>query len=226
MPLDRRTFMKQVALGGCTIISYNYWGCTAKQIHHPEHMQGQLFAILADYVKCTGCRTCECVCSSFNRRQDINGQSLAGLGNPYYSNIQVTAFNPDIDVPTVCAMCSDAPCVSACPVEPDLNGEKALYKDKKTATIKCYNQRCIGCGSCKDACESKGVGIIRSNLETNMPERMCTLCDGDPECVKHCPGGALAFVRVDINHEFYRLNSVKVAERLTEKWYNMKQGGA
>jgi anaerobic carbon-monoxide dehydrogenase iron sulfur subunit len=51
----------------------------------------------------------------------IAGRELPGLGNPRYANIRVHSFNPDVDVPNVCAMCSDTPCVKACPVEPEKN---------------------------------------------------------------------------------------------------------
>jgi hypothetical protein len=54
------------------------------------------------------------------RHRDRGGALvLPGLGNPRYSNIRVESFNPAVDVPNVCAMCADTPCVNACPVEPD-----------------------------------------------------------------------------------------------------------
>jgi aldehyde:ferredoxin oxidoreductase len=63
--------------------------------------------ILVDYSRCTGCRTCETVCSAYNHPKRFNAELLNGAGNPYLSNIKVYGFNPDVDVPTVCAMCPD-----------------------------------------------------------------------------------------------------------------------
>jgi carbon-monoxide dehydrogenase iron sulfur subunit len=179
--------------------------------------------ILVDYQKCTGCRTCETVCSAFNHPVTIDGQQLPGLGNPFYSNIRVHSYNPDVDVPNVCAMCRDNPCIEACPVEPDpKTGRRALYRDENTLAIKNDLERCIACGSCARACREQRLGVIIPNPETNKPERMCTLCDGDPQCVKHCPYGALIHVRGTLEGEFYGLPPDDVAARLQKKWY----GGA
>ena len=140
-----------------------------------------------------------------------------GLGNPKLSNIQVHSFNPDVDVPAVCAMCPDNPCIAACPVEPDpKTGRKALFRDPSTHAVTCDKARCIGCGQCEEACR---VGVIMSNPETNNPERMCTLCDGDPQCVKHCPYGSLSHVKVNEGREFYGLKPEKIAADLTTRWY-------
>ena len=225
MHFDRRTFIKNMAISGCTIVCYSYLGGTFLPSAHASKQKNTFAGIVANHLKCTGCRTCECVCSSYNHKENIAGESLPGLGNPYFSNIQVTSFNPDIDVPTVCALCPDAPCVNACPVEPDENGEKAMYRNKALGIVKCHIDRCIGCGSCKEACKSQSVGIIRSNQKTNVPERMCTLCYGTPQCVKHCPYHALSHVKIEIDSPFYRLSQELVAEKLMAKWYYMQQRG-
>ena len=117
--------------------------------------------VLVDYGKCTGCRTCEAACSSHNRPVSIDGRELPGLGNPRYANIRVQSFNPDVDVPNVCAMCADTPCVKACPVEPDpKTGRRALYRDEATHTIHNDPGRCIGCRSCAEACAAQRTGVI------------------------------------------------------------------
>lgn len=54
----------------------------------------------------------------------------------FYSNINMHHYNPDVDVPTTCAICPDASCIDASPVTPDLKtGRKALYRDEKLLTI-------------------------------------------------------------------------------------------
>jgi Fe-S-cluster-containing hydrogenase component 2 len=176
-----------------------------------------LTMILVDYSKCTGCRTCETVCSAFNHKQTINGETLNGLGNPDVANIRVYGYNPDVDVPAVCAMCPDNPCIEACPVDPDpVTGRRALYRDSKTLAITNDLDRCIACGSCAEACR---VGVILPNVETNKPEHMCTLCGGDPQCVKYCPFGALSQVKVDTSQKFYAMRPEQIAEKLQHEWY-------
>ena len=176
-----------------------------------------LSMILVDYSKCTGCRTCETACSAYNHQQVVGGEALNGLGNPELANIRVYGYNPDADVPAVCAMCPDSPCVEACPVDPDpKTGRKALFRDDVHQTIKNDPDRCIACGSCAEECR---VGVIRPNVETEQPERMCTLCSGDPQCVKYCPFGALSKVTVDTSRKFYAMKPDQVAEQLIKEWY-------
>jgi Fe-S-cluster-containing hydrogenase component 2 len=214
--LTRRDFIKKTVLGGGVVFLYGNLGilriAEGGTVKNPTY-----YMIAVDYLKCTGCRTCEAVCSAHNHKQIVNGEKLNGLGNPYFSSIKVYGYNPDADIPSVCAMCPDNPCIGACPVEPDpQTGNKALYRDKKTFIIKSDPNRCIGCGECAKACR---VGIIIPNPETNNPERMCTLCGGDPQCVKYCPYGALSMIKVDTEREFYGMKPDKIAEVLTKRWY-------
>lgn len=216
LPLTRRNFIKKTVLGGGALFLSGNFGIL--RIVEGETVENPTYYMIAvDYTKCTGCRTCEAVCSAYNHKQTINGEKLNGLGNPYFSNIRVYNYNPDADIPAVCAMCPDNPCIKACPVEPDpQTGKKALYRDEKTFTIKSDLDRCIACGECAKACR---VGIIIPNPETNKPERMCTLCNGDPQCVKYCPYGALFKVKVDTESEFYGMKPDKIAEALIKRWY-------
>ena len=213
--LSRRSFLKGIAFSGGVLMLGNGWGLFSIAPRGNK----KYTMILVDYNKCTGCRTCETACSAYNHRVTINGEVFDGLGNPYLSNIKVYQFNPDVDVPRVCAMCPDNPCITACPVDPDPNtGRRALYRHERTGAITNDPDRCIGCGSCAEACR---IGVITPNVETNMPERMCTLCDGDPQCVELCPFGALTQVTVDTSQDMYAMRPEQVAEALTKKWYTI-----
>ncbi|MFA4925584.1 MAG: 4Fe-4S dicluster domain-containing protein [Candidatus Aminicenantales bacterium] len=215
--LTRREFLKSSVVSGSAILVSALFISrgSAQEASRPRYAM-----ILVDYNKCTGCRTCETVCSAFNNKVKVGEEELPGLGNPYLANIRVQAFNPDVDIPVACLMCRDNPCIDACPVEPDpKTGRKALYRDEKTLAIKNDLARCIGCQSCADACRAKRVGAIIPNPQTGNPERMCTLCDGDPQCVKYCPYGALSYVVGQIDGRHYGLSPEKIAERLTELWY-------
>jgi Fe-S-cluster-containing hydrogenase component 2 len=182
--------------------------------------------VLVDYAKCTGCRTCESACSSRNWPVVLKGQELPGLGNPRHANIRVHSFNPDVDVPSVCAMCADTPCVKACPVEPaPKSGRRALYRDPSTHTIHNDADRCLGCGSCARACAKERTGVISPNAESGKPERICTLCGGNPQCVKRCPFGALSYVEVRRDRNFYGLGPEKIAAQLAKNWYGTTDFG-
>jgi carbon-monoxide dehydrogenase iron sulfur subunit len=216
--LSRRDFLRNAAFGaGATLLLTNF-----SLVSWRVDEKGILRGIVVDYDLCTGCRTCETACSSSNHKVKVEGELMNGLGNPWLANIRVHRFNPDVDIPNVCQMCPDAPCVTACPVEPDPEtGRRALYRDDEYQTIINDLERCIGCGSCALACENERAGVIISNPETGNPERMCTLCSGDPQCVKICPFGALSLVEVDTKREFFGMSPGNIATELMKKFYKL-----
>lgn len=218
---DRRSFIKTIVVGGLTLtVGGVVMPRTATGAERPQYSM-----ILVDFNKCTGCRTCETVCAQYNHKAIVDGEELLGLGNPYLANIRVYSFNPDVDVPIVCVMCQDNPCIEACPVDPDDQGRKALYRDPETLAIKSDPDRCIGCGSCAEACKTQRVGAIIPNKETKKPERLCTLCDGDPQCVKYCPYGALAHIVGGTDGRFHAASPEKIAQELIMRWYGAQEGG-
>jgi anaerobic carbon-monoxide dehydrogenase iron sulfur subunit len=222
--LSRREFIKGIGIGGGALVLFAQFGIHAAA--WADSKNPVLKMVLADYGKCTGCRTCEAVCSSFNRPLTINGEKLPGLGNPRYSNIRVESFNPDVDVPNVCAMCADTPCVNACPVEPDpKTGRRALFRDEATHTLHNDSDRCIGCGSCAEACAEQRTGVIRLDPRMGKPEHLCTLCGGDPQCVKHCPFEALSYVEVKPDLNYHGLSPEKIAVQLAKNWYGAADFG-
>ncbi|MEE4196128.1 MAG: 4Fe-4S dicluster domain-containing protein [Bacteroidales bacterium] len=215
----RRHFLQDVVFGGSGLIVLGTLGF--RIINDKEHKL--IKAISVDFDKCAGCRTCETACSAFNHKALIGGEEVHGLGNPYYSNIKVYHFNPDVDIPVTCAICPDAPCIDACPVAPDLiTGRKALYRDPETMTIKNDIERCVGCMQCAKTCDNLRGGVIHPNPSTHKPERMCTLCHGDPQCVKHCPFDALAYIEMPVDRDLDNLSPETIAQRLIQKYYEIK----
>ncbi|WP_243688792.1 twin-arginine translocation signal domain-containing protein [Geotalea toluenoxydans] len=157
--LTRRDFIKGVGMGGGALVLLGQFGING--LAWALSGDPELKMVLVDYTKCTGCRTCETACSAKNRPVSLDGRELPGLGNPHFANIRVHSFNPDVDVPSVCAMCADNPCVKACPVEPDAKtGRRALYRDDKTRGIRNDAGRCLGCRSCAKACAAQRTGVI------------------------------------------------------------------
>ncbi len=215
---SRRHFLKDLALGGGGLIVLGTLGFKIFKSQDGKTIK----AIAVNFEKCAGCRTCETACSAFNHREIINGEELMGLGNPHLSNIKVFHFNPDVDIPSTCAICPDPPCINACVISPDLiTGRKALYRDPETMVIKNDIDRCIGCRQCAKACSDLRGGVIIPNPQTHKPERMCQLCNGDPQCVKHCPFGALEYIEIAVDRDLKELAPSKIAEKLMKQWYNI-----
>lgn len=140
---------------------------------------------------CTGCRTCEVVCSGFHER----------VFNPRKSRIRVVKIDPNVDVAVACHNCADAPCAQVCP-------EGAIHRSP-SGLVEVDDQRCIGCGLCTEACP---FGAIWLHPDTGRAIK-CDLCGGDPQCVKQCPAGALSLKTPDQIAEKRRLDFVEKLER-------------
>ena len=101
-------------------------------------------------------------------------------------------------------------CVRSCPMNAlELEDKKVIFNP----------DRCIGCGACARTCEELRVGAIILNPDTNKPEGICNLCEGDPACVKYCPNSALTYVQGGLDGRHYASSPEKIAEQLTTLWY-------
>lgn len=85
-------------------------------------------------------------------------------------------------VPVTCEQCEDALCVTLCPAE-------ALRRRDGDGVVVVDEARCIGCRTCAEVCP-QGAPFVDPRLGTS---QKCTLCDGDPACVKVCAERALTF---------------------------------
>jgi Fe-S-cluster-containing hydrogenase component 2 len=212
---SRRNFIKAVCAGGALVATSQL--SIIRFAIAEENGRQVITLIVADYSKCAGCRTCETACSAANNKVRVGGKLMNGLGNPELSNMRVYGYNPDVNIPTTCAMCPDIPCIEACPIPADQkNKRKALYQHPETGAIINDLERCIGCTLCAQQCR---VGVIFPNPETKKPEHMCTLCGGDPQCVKHCPFGTLSHIKVDMGNEYYAMKPEQIAKKLIQQWY-------
>ncbi len=218
--MTRREFLKNLAFGLGGIVLTGSFGVIFR---HTGINGSSVKGIVVDFQRCTGCRTCETVCSAYHHKTMVNGEKLNGLGNPWLSNIRVHSFNPDIDVPMVCSHCEDSPCIHACTVPPDLfTGHKALYLDEDNHTVHNNPDRCVGCGECARACRNLRTGIIRRQPENGKPFGICNLCDGDPQCVKYCTYNALSYVELSGNTDFRKLPPEIIAKKLIYRFYDME----
>ncbi len=84
-----------------------------------------------------------------------------------------------VDIPVVCRQCPEPSCMASCPVD-------ALKKDEVVAVDEAS---CTGCMSCRETCPFGGLSLDPVSGKA----AVCDLCQGDPQCVKWCPTGALTF---------------------------------
>lgn len=162
--------------------------------------------IVRDYIKCTGCRLCEIACSMKHE----------GRIWPEASRIRVFMLIPGIEVPHLCAQCSNYPCVNSCPVE-------ALSVNEDTGAVLVDNEKCTVCGLCIKACPGE--------IPHLHPDRthvvICDLCGGDPECVKVCErAGYFAIFKgnrtASINYDLYAKNPEEITANLVVNLYGEK----
>lgn len=130
--------------------------------------------LVVNMEKCTGCRTCELVCS-FHQ----NGEY-----NPTKANIKVSGY-PDkaFFVPVTCYQCDNPACAQVCPV-----GAIERTEIEGAFVVKVNHQKCIGCKMCTLACP---FGNITYQSDGQVVK--CELCEGNPECVAFCVTGALEY---------------------------------
>lgn len=129
--------------------------------------------IAADLEKCTGCGVCELVCAL--KRENVY--------NPQRSRIKILRLYRLVNMSTVCKLCENPPCVTACPLD-------CLTQSEKTGVIMVDEDKCDCCGWCIKACPY-GAIVLNPEKETVM---ICDLCDGEPQCVEWCPEEALNLV--------------------------------
>jgi Fe-S-cluster-containing hydrogenase component 2 len=115
---------------------------------------------------CTGCKSCEVVCSA----------SHVGQFNPERSRIRVVnkATEGESRI-AVCRLCPNPACVKACTYE-------ACTKDETANVIRVDYEACVGCYACVEACPFHAIFI---DPVEHVP-LICDHCGGDPTCVKFC----------------------------------------
>jgi anaerobic carbon-monoxide dehydrogenase iron sulfur subunit len=125
----------------------------------------------ADSKTCSGCGTCEVICSL----------SHEGSVNPERSRIHIRSdsFKGSF-IPMICHQCADAPCYEACP-------ESAIKIDTGSGAVSIHEEKCTGCRACEEACPFKAIRFDQNKTRVFK----CDLCRGDPECVNWCPMNAL-----------------------------------
>jgi Fe-S-cluster-containing hydrogenase component 2 len=141
------------------------------------------FEISVDAAKCTGCGSCELICSLYHD----------GVNSPSLSRIHVVRDAlSGVNSVEVCRHCQGPECMQVCPVK------EAMVVDEKTGARVIVEEECIGCGNCFRACPFNVEGfIIKHRPEENVYMK-CDLCytrESGPACVEICPYNALSYIR-------------------------------
>ena len=147
--------------------------------------------LAVDYDKCTGCRTCEIVCSLQH-----NGEI-----SPLKSRIRVVRWDDRGEaIPMSCRQCEWAPCEAICPT-------KAISRDEILGRNIVDHDKCIGCRMCVAICPFGAVSFDISAKKIIS----CDLCDDDPLCVKFCMSEALKYIDI---RDWSGTRQVEAAEKL------------
>ncbi|MDP2718826.1 MAG: 4Fe-4S dicluster domain-containing protein, partial [Dehalococcoidia bacterium] len=202
--VTRRDFLRTAGIGGLglaagyivAIRSQDMMSAVArtspKQIFGPN----ALGMILGNPARCVGCRRCELACTEYNdgkaqpalarvnvRRNWGFGPQGSRLGfwrgDGRYGNHRV--------IQDTCRQCPHpVPCQLACPYD-------AIEIVPPVNARVINTEKCQGCRTCQRACP---WGMTTFDEEIQKATK-CHLCNGDPECVKACPSGALQYVPWD-----------------------------
>ena len=156
--------------------------------------------ILVDPEVCTGCETCESVCSFVHD----------GEFNPMNTRIHRVRIEPILNVSLACQKCESPNCVRACP-------EKALDK-AEDGSIVVDDDKCNGCAYCIRACEFGVMSLhmatqkaITCDLCLSMKEEFIDEASGkiEPQCILVCPKEAISLKDVEQIGEETRIDAVK-----------------
>ncbi|HXX35160.1 MAG TPA: 4Fe-4S dicluster domain-containing protein [Thermodesulfobacteriota bacterium] len=123
--------------------------------------------------RCTGCQSCEMVCSL----------SHEGSCSPSLSRIRMKKWEEiTVFIPIVCQQCEKPPCVDICPTG-------ARKRASGCDTVTTDEKRCVGCKSCLYACPYSAPALHPVTKRT----MTCDLCNGQPLCTQVCTAGALSY---------------------------------
>jgi Fe-S-cluster-containing hydrogenase component 2 len=140
------------------------------------------FQVVVDPAKCTGCGSCELICSLYHD----------GVNSPSLSRIEVVrnVLSGENSI-EVCTQCQGPECMQACPVE------NAMVVEEKTGARVIVEEECIGCGNCFRACPFNVEGSIIKHRPKENVYAKCDLCykrETGPACVEICPQDALSYI--------------------------------
>lgn len=198
-PTTRREFLKIAGIGGVGTLALYAIGCAPKGVITPTPGERNVYVanaqgmVIGNPARCVGCRRCELACTEYNEGKShpaiarVNVRRNWGFGP---GGVQLGywrgegRFGNHRVIQDTCRQCPHpVPCQLACPYDaieviPQLNA-RVINQEK-----------CQGCRTCQRACP---WGMTTFDEEIKKATK-CHLCNGDPECVKACPSGALQYI--------------------------------
>ena len=142
----------------------------------PVHVPLTKGVITVDPELCAGCMRCVHTCALFN----------FGVGSHELSRMRMLASTKyEFDAYAApCQQCVDPQCLRYCPVG-------AISVNNTTGARVIDDARCMGCQTCIQHCPYTPPRIAFDSVRKKASK--CTLCNGNPQCVKACPTGALQY---------------------------------
>lgn len=197
--LSRRKLLEIAAVGAVAYIAGVVGGMTATKPVLPEAItepkdeelpvpRAKARLVINRELCTTTCRRCELVCSTYNM-----GDSQPALARLHIDRSrEVGIWETGISVPEVCYQCDRPGCFLSCPYNAikvdEQFGTNARYVD----VSQCRGRDCVD--KCGSACPFKMI----SYSPTENVAIKCHLCQGDPQCVKACPVGAIKTIPLPI----------------------------
>lgn len=129
---------------------------------------------------CLGCHLCEYYCAYANSDSDDMVKALKNVRiNP---KIHIEESD-SVSFAVSCRHCEEPLCVKGC-----ITGALTI----SDGVIQIDSNKCVGCFTCILSCPYGAVSPSDGGVV-----QKCELCTknacGEPECVKHCPNGAIVF---------------------------------
>ncbi len=127
---------------------------------------------ILDSERCVGCASCMFACTRRDGKASLEGtriyvRSIGGMERGF--------------MVIACRACDDPSCLHYCPVD--------ALKKRKYGGVTLNKEKCIGCGSCVEACP---LSAITMDEERNKP-LICIYCGF---CVQYCPHKVIGIERV------------------------------
>lgn len=138
-------------------------------------------ALVFDPFLCTGCMRCMTTCSTYNN--GATSLARARIQIARHEGHAITRMDEEDDLifeALHCQQCDKPYCMYFCPA-------RAISRNKETGAMEVNYDKCIGCRMCMAGCP---FGAMRYDTIRKRVFK-CELCEGDPQCAKLCPTGAL-----------------------------------